>query len=294
MDANLLLGALLVGVGLALAALAYSLITERVGAETEDETPSESESKPQSPAEVTDSEVTMEDERDDQPVSEPDTEDEPLPSPEGEVEPATDEAPDEIEEEFEGKADLEESDTETAVSDTEAPSRPPDDQPVTESKSEPPKQRPTFPVATLMRDEVSGELVIKVGDKTYRDKEELEASKDWSRVRYAADDLAKWIEGEPSSDKPVPSPPTPRPSSGKVERGKEAETPRSMVEQIDEILQELLVETSHAERAVRLMEGPDGTARVLIGIDNYSIEEVPDDEIQELIKQAVAEWEAAR
>ena len=41
MDPNLLLGALLVGVGLALAALAYSLITDRTSAdkETEEDTP---------------------------------------------------------------------------------------------------------------------------------------------------------------------------------------------------------------------------------------------------------------
>jgi hypothetical protein len=42
------------------------------------------------------------------------------------------------------------------------------------------------------------------------------------------------------------------------------------------------------------MEGPGGMARVLIGIDSYSIEDVPDEDIQSLIKQAVGQWEATR
>jgi hypothetical protein len=122
----------------------------------------------------------------------------------------------------------------------------------------------------------------------------LEASKDWSRVRFAADDLAKWIEGEPTGEK-VDRPATPRrPTSKAADRNKEREAPRSMVEEINDILQELLVDSPHADKAVRLMEGPGGMARVLIGIDSYSTEDVPDDEIKSLIKQAVAQWEATR
>ena len=145
-----------------------------------------------------------------------------------------------------------------------------------------------------MRDEVSGELVIQVGDRSYRSKAELEASKDWSRVRFAADDLAKWIEGEPTGEEVDRPASTRRTPVTKTDRKKESETHRSMVEEIDDILQELLIDSPHAEKAVRLMEGPGGMARVLIGIDSYSIEDVPNDEIQSLIKQAVAQWEATR
>lgn len=283
MDPSLLLGALLIGVGLALAALAYSLITERTGDETEEDTLSDSVSD--STAESTGSDELVQDEKA-EPEEDEEADEEPLPSPEGEAEPVEEEPESETEPETpeaELESDSEEAGTEADIS-----------EPGVDEKTKPPDVRPSYAVATLMRDEVSGELVIKVGDTSYRTKQDLEASKDWSRVRFAADDLAKWIEGETTGEKPPPPKSARRPSTGKSDRGKEGEVLRSMVEEINDILQELLVDSPHANRAVRLMEGPGGMARVLIGIDSYSIEEVPNKEIQDLIKQAVAQWEATR
>jgi hypothetical protein len=268
MDPNLLLGALLVGVGLALAALAYSLITERTSAdkETEEDTPAK-----------TTEDVSLDESSSTTIVAEADPDDiedttapgEELPSPEGELEAEIEDPRDEAADEPETMQD------DSAL------------------KPEPPKIRPTFPVATLMRDEVTGELVIQVGDVTYRTKEELQSSKNWGRVQFAAEDLAKWMAGDPTGEVSSPSPSARRIPSGKAER-KESDAPRSMVEEIDEILQDMLEDSSLSERAVRLMEGPGGIATVLIGIDSYAMEDVPDPEIKDLIKQAVATWEATR
>ncbi len=275
MDPNLLLGALLVGVGLALAALAYSLITERTSAdkETEEDTPAKTteEVSLDENSTTTIVEAADPDDIEDTPAS-----DEELPSPEGKPE----------------------AETEEAVAEIEAPREDPKDEPEpiqedSAPKPEPPRVRPTFPVATLMRDEVTGELVIQVGDDTYRNKEELQSSKNWGRVQFAAEDLAKWMVGDPTGEVSEPSPSARRIPSAKAER-KESDTPRSMVEEIDEILQDMLEESSLSERAVRLMEGPGGMATVLIGIDSYAMEDVPDPEIKDLIKQAVATWEATR
>jgi hypothetical protein len=275
MDPNLLLGALLVGVGLALAALAYSLITERTSAdkETEEDTPAKTTEEVS--LDETSSTTTVE-------LADPDNiedttaSDEELPTPEGEPEAETEEAVAEIEDPREEPKDEPEP-----IQDDSTP------------KPEPPKIRPTFPVATLMRDEVTGELVIQVGDETYRNKEELQSSKNWGRVQFAAEDLAKWMVGDPTGEVSEPSPPARRIPSGKAER-KESDAPRSMVEEIDEILQDMLEDSNLSERAVRLMEGPGGMATVLIGIDSYAMEDVPDPEIKDLIKQAVATWEATR
>jgi hypothetical protein len=284
MDPSLLLGALLIGVGLALAALAYSLITERAGTEPEGETKPKAVDAPA--PEAVGSDETVGDEAVEEPEEDVKADDEPLPSPEGEEEP--------VAEGTQAQPEPEAEETEPESEPEAAEPEPASTQGQTAEKPEPPAERPTFPVATLRRDEVSGELVIQVGDKSYRSKDELEASRDWSRVRFAADDLAKWIVGEPTGEK-VDRPASPRrPSKGKSDRGKEGEAPRSMVEEIDEILQEPLVDSPHADKAVRLMEGPGGMARVLIGIDSYSIEDVPDEDIQSLIKQAVAQWEATR
>lgn len=67
---------------------------------------------------------------------------------------------------------------------------------------------------------------------------------------------------------------------------------KSIVGQIDDILQEKLQNTAHANRRIRLTEKPNQGVVVQIGLDSFpGIDEVPDPEIRELIHQAVTEWE---
>ncbi len=147
----------------------------------------------------------------------------------------------------------------------------------------PDSDRRLFPVVTLLRDEVSGELALQVGTRVYRGPAELKESPDWTRVEYAARDLGRWMQGATAST------PTgePRRDSGSAAGG-------TMIEQINRILEGKLAGQPAASRAVRLVEGPGGAVRVYIGVQSFSLDEVPDLAIRSLIRESVAEWEARR
>jgi len=67
---------------------------------------------------------------------------------------------------------------------------------------------------------------------------------------------------------------------------------KSIAAQIDEILQEKLEGTELAKRGIRLMELPGKDLVVMVGLQQYAgVNEVPDMEIRQVIKAAVAEWE---
>lgn len=66
----------------------------------------------------------------------------------------------------------------------------------------------------------------------------------------------------------------------------------SIVEQIDEVLQEQLEDSPLASRGIRLQESPSHSLVVQVGLKRYeSIDDVPDLEVRNLIRAAVAEWE---
>jgi hypothetical protein len=140
--------------------------------------------------------------------------------------------------------------------------------------------RRLLPVATLLREEVSGDLVIQVGDRVYRRVEDLRTSSDATRVQSISADLSRWLS---------------RATTAKPSGAAREETPAkpgSMIEQINMILEEKLAAAGSGTRGVRLAEGPGGVVRVFIGVNSYPMDEVPDPEVRSLIRQAVAEWEA--
>ena len=65
------------------------------------------------------------------------------------------------------------------------------------------------------------------------------------------------------------------------------------IEDVEEILQERIQALpTPLPCAVHVLTGPDGTLQIEVGLDTYSTsDEVPDPEIRQLIKDAVAEWE---
>ncbi len=88
---------------------------------------------------------------------------------------------------------------------------------------------------------------------------------------------------------PTPAPVTPPALAIKDDK---PAAPLSMVAQIDEILQTKLATTTYAGRGIRLQESPEGGVTVLVGIHKYAgVGEVPDAEIQAIIRLAIAEWE---
>jgi len=68
--------------------------------------------------------------------------------------------------------------------------------------------------------------------------------------------------------------------------------PHSIVEQIDSILQAQIAGTPLRERGIRLQESPEGGVIVWVGINKYAgVVEVPDEQIQAAIREAIAIWE---
>jgi hypothetical protein len=143
--------------------------------------------------------------------------------------------------------------------------------------------RRTLAVATLLRDEVSGKLLVLVGGREYATVDELRASKDYARVEYAAADLVQWLGTAAVRERPSERAPK-----------EEAKKPASMVEQINEILQAKLAEESGTTRGIRLVEGLGGALRVYIGVHSYSFDDVPDADVKRMIREAVAEWESKK
>ena len=144
-----------------------------------------------------------------------------------------------------------------------------------------PQAGPRISIATLLRDDVTGQLIVKVGDTEYHNPDDLRASNDWTRVEFAASDLQTWIIKDAPSQPRVelePEPVEPKPTS--------------MIEQINVILQEKIDASGRAHLGVRLLESPSGAARVLIGVQSYDLADVPDEDIRQLIQEAVAIWEA--
>jgi hypothetical protein len=134
-------------------------------------------------------------------------------------------------------------------------------------------------IATLMRDNRTGKLTLVVGDREYVNPSELKGTNDWFGVEEASRDLVDWL-----SDAQPPE-----------ARGKR--TPpraKSLVDEVNEILEQKLAESGLTHRGVRLSEDRDGSVRVYVGLQAYTLDEVPDPEVREVIRQAVAEWEGRK
>lgn len=108
--------------------------------------------------------------------------------------------------------------------------------------------------------------------------------------------LLKPSEKEPHTQ---PEPPTvesqeePEPEVVSSEEVEEAEVkPLSLINEIDEILQEKLSKSHLSEKGIKLTENHKKEITIWVGLKSYaSIEEVPDPEIQNLIKESVKDWE---
>jgi hypothetical protein len=67
---------------------------------------------------------------------------------------------------------------------------------------------------------------------------------------------------------------------------------KSIVEQINDVLQEKLEGTTFESLKIKLLEGPGGDAVVQIGsVRHAGVDAIPNPEIQAIIRAAVAEWE---
>ena len=246
MNNQLLVGLVLIAFGIGLAILAYMILNSRAKSERE-----------------------------------------PGPEADGIPEPAAIEgfAPDDLEEMDMPPLPSERETPAQAVSETaELEPAPPASEPPEAASVQKPASGPRIQVATLLRDEVSGSLIVQIGDEEFSDPESLKASRFRTRLEYAAKDLNNWMK----------EPETRAKASSERESEIHERKPSSMIEQINHILQERVEATGRDDLAVRLVEGPGGTARVLIGVNSYEIADVPNPEIKALIREAVAAWEATQ
>jgi hypothetical protein len=152
-----------------------------------------------------------------------------------------------------------------------------------------PKQQELVSVVNILREIDTGNLILRIGGKDYTRFEDLKDSPHLSRILRLSTDLDQWL-------KPAAIPG--RKKDRSVTRSKapatDSFTPRSMVEEINEILERKLEEESGEKKAIKLVEMPDGGVNVYIGVDSYPIDEVPFEHVQKIIRQAVSEWEQKR
>jgi hypothetical protein len=67
---------------------------------------------------------------------------------------------------------------------------------------------------------------------------------------------------------------------------------KSIAMQIDEILQEMMANTPFAQRGISVNDAPDHGVMVTLDGDKYpGVKDVPDEEVRNLIRSAVVEWE---
>ena len=67
---------------------------------------------------------------------------------------------------------------------------------------------------------------------------------------------------------------------------------KSIAGQIDDVLQEKLAGTPLEKRGIHLVDLPDQSVGVTIGLDKFEgVDNVPDEEVRGLIREAVSEWE---
>jgi hypothetical protein len=206
-------------------------------------------------------------------------------------------------------------------------------QTIRSSKAEGKKTSQTAPgleeVARLSRDIRSKHLVVEIGDQAYKSVGDLN-SEDRQRLTMTAVDLRTWLgifpsEAEPEERKLYSSASMDSPSSLQyladsdlsIEAGTPQRKPdlnplkvfseaiqesrktveedktKSIVAQIDEILQDKLENSPLSGRGVRLVEIPGQGIAVMVGITRYDdVEDVPEVEIREIIHEAVSEWES--
>jgi hypothetical protein len=110
-------------------------------------------------------------------------------------------------------------------------------------------------------------------------------------------DLRPWLETvRPAAPEPGVAPQTVQPEKKKSALAGEEVKPvpalKSIIEQIDDVLQVKLATSVFKDRGIQLTEGPGGIVMVKDGIKTYEgIDAIPDPEIKTLLRQAVVDWE---
>lgn len=157
----------------------------------------------------------------------------------------------------------------------------------------------------IWNDSNSEQLILQTGQRTLRSSEPVSASEQ-KYLMHLINHLQKWI-GTPSvppQAAPTPVQPVRQPVAQAPPPSQDSVTPfvedptdtpayqKSIVEQIDDILQDKLLNSALRERGIKLMQTLDGGMTIYVGLDQYNeIDLIPDEEVVKIIRAAVQEWE---
>ena len=160
------------------------------------------------------------------------------------------------------------------------------------------------PEALTIFERVSGALKLRIDGETVEYKSDL-SPEQGKRLLALVMSLRPWIEGVKTAPPPahlpadakIPhSPPQPAPKVDLVrnpELDEFAFSNLTMTEQINSVLQKNLEGHSLKYRGISLGTAPDGGLLIRVGLDKYkAITEVPEQAIQDVLREAIADWEA--
>jgi hypothetical protein len=165
--------------------------------------------------------------------------------------------------------------------------------------------------ASLWQEQSSGKLFVRMDDQMVSGADQLTETQR-KTLNTAMKDWLAWM-GFPGAKSSVPTPapeaapaepnratapatPLPeeaKPASPQAQPAQnKPDKPMSIVEQIDEILQEKLKTSAIQNKGVRLSEDPREGVMVWIGLEHFiGIDAVTDPEVRALVRSAVMEWE---
>jgi len=158
-------------------------------------------------------------------------------------------------------------------------------------------------VARLYRECATGAVAVEMHGDFYQKSDQIPASNRGEFEDLLRDTL-NWNGDKPAARPLEPAPTTPNPVAFqtvqpvaavpvKVGPPKPPAHPHSMLEQIDAILQKLVEFSPYREVGLRVVEDRREGVVVWLGFDRYvGIDQVPDPAAKDLIRQAVARWEA--
>ncbi len=156
----------------------------------------------------------------------------------------------------------------------------------------------------LFRPAPGGSLAVQIGEQSWTDVTQLPDTqravlegllaefRRWLKPLESPAPAAVSAEPAPAAASSIFVTPPPQPIQPPAYKPPFIEA-KTIVAQIDEILQDMLANGPMAERKIRLLEMPNQGVVVRVGLDQYpGIEAVPDPEVRNLIRQAVSTWEA--
>ena len=146
----------------------------------------------------------------------------------------------------------------------------------------------------------AGKIWLEMDGTRLEDKTSLQTDQR-RRLLNVVLDVRPWLEATPGVERvpEVQAPPAaplvqPEKKKGKPsdENAKPVPVLKSIIQQIDDVLQIKLETSAFKDRDIQLVEGPGGIVLVKDGVNKYEgVDSVPDPEIKALIRQAVTDWE---